>query len=142
MRNKTNVREIYEGRMKVACEDSAKISSLIRYLAITGCALVWLLLQQEGGFKGLKTNCCLKTAVFLFCMTIIIELLHLGISVTINLYYATFKLIRNVSLKGQKTRRIPTKFPKRFLCVQWILWYLKFITLFVGYILICYSIFN
>ena len=143
--NIERIREAYEGRMNVACEDSAKISALIRYFAISGFALVWLLLEPKNGLMALKMDKILQTAVFLLCVTIIFELLHLGASVTVNLYYATHKLKCKVSYVQEpnvkKSQMIPTKFPKGWLCFQWGLWYLKVLTLVTGYILICIRIF-
>lgn len=139
-----SIREIYKGRMTVAREDSAKLSILARYLALAGCGIIWLLLTPHKSLTDLPRDTTLWYSSLLFVLTIILEILHLGISVSVNLYYAKFRLFKYPSYIPKSDRstrnRIPTTFPKFALIFQWVLWYIKFLTLLMGYVLILFKL--
>lgn len=138
------IRQAHFEKMTIAQEDSVKVSALIRSVVFAGFALIWIIIQ------GKTSSLCdiilypqLKWAAILLSFSIILEFLHLMISVSVSLIYATIKLTKAPSYSSKKTiyNMLPTFTPHYSLYIQWGCWYIKSLAVIIAYVLISLYLF-
>lgn len=138
------IRQAHFEKMTIAQEDSVKVSALIRSVVFAGFALIWIIIQ------GKTSSLCdiilypqLKWAAILLSFSIILEFLHLMISVSVSLIYATIKLTKAPSYSSKKTihNMLPTFTPHYSLYIQWGCWYTKSLAVIIAYVLISLYLF-
>lgn len=90
-----DIRNKHEERMARAVEFSGKISSFTRYLAITGLALVWMLIESKIiGLRELLLDLRVQILIISCLLVLLFELVHLLLNVVVNLIYANAKLTK------------------------------------------------
>ena len=122
-------------RMDDAAFFSDKISGYIRYLAITGLGLIWLLIEKnEYKLDTLLHNPYAQIMIISCLLTLILELVHLIMNVIVNLLYANSRLRKPLSYvaKPRKTQYVATKFPKVIVKIEWTIWFVKIICLIIA----------
>lgn len=139
------IRQAHEEKISIACEDSAKVSALIRNVVFAGFALIWIILQGKSKtLPDILLYPKLKYAAILLSFSIILEFMHLVISVSVSLIFATIRLTKAPSYCKKKTMHNmrPTYTPHCSLYIQWGCWYAKSIAVIIAYILILLYLLN
>lgn len=139
------IRKAHEEKISIACEDSTKVSALIRSVVFAGFALIWIILQGKSKtLPDILLYPKLKYAAILLSFSIILEFIHLVISVSISLVYAIIILTKAPSYCKKKTMHnmLPTSTPHCSLYIQWGCWYAKSIAVIIAYILILLYLLN
>lgn len=122
-------------RMNDAIFFSNRISGYIRYLAITGLGLIWLLVERnEYKLDELLHNHYAQIIIISCLLTLFLELVHLIMNVIVNLLYANSRLRKPLSYvaRPRKTQYVATKFPKVIVKIEWTIWFVKIICLMVA----------
>ena len=130
-----DIKNKHNERMDDAVSFSNKISGYIRYLAITGLGLIWLLVEKnEYKLDTLLHNTYAQTMIIAYLLTLILELVHLIMNVIVNLLYANSRLRKPLSYvaKPRKTQYVATKFPKIIVKIEWTIWFVKIICLMIA----------
>lgn len=130
-----DIKDVRKKRMGDAVRYSDKISLYIRYLAITGLGLIWLLVEKnEYKLDALLHNLYAQIMIILCLLTLILELVHLIMNVIVNLLYANSRLRKPLSYvaKPRKTQYVATKFPKIIVKIEWTIWFVKIICLMIA----------
>ena len=84
--------------MKNAVLFSDRISTYIRYLAITGLGLIWLLVEKgEYKLDELLHNYYAQVIIISCLLVLLLELTHLILNVIVNLLYASCRLKKPLS---------------------------------------------
>lgn len=133
--NIQDIKNKHKERMKNAVLFSDRISTYIRYLAITGLGLIWLLVEKnEYKLDALLHNPYAQIMIFLCLLTLILELVHLIMNVIVNLLYASSRLRKPLPYvaKPRKTQYVATKFPKIIVKIEWTIWFVKIICLMIA----------
>ena len=132
--NIQDIRKKYNERMKNAVLFSDRISTYIRYLAITGLGLIWLLVEKgEYKLDELLHNHYAQVIIISCLLVILLELTHLILNVIVNLLYASYRLKKPLSYVAspKRTEYVATDFPKAIIKVEWGLWFAKILCLIV-----------
>lgn len=130
-----DIKDIHNKRMDTAIEYSDKISLYIRYLAITGLGLIWLLVEKnQYKMDTLLHNHYAQIMLISCLLTLILELVHLIMNVVVNLLYANSRLRKPLSYvaRPRKTQHVATKYPRIIVKIQWAIWFVKIICLMVA----------
>lgn len=127
-----DIRNRHNERMERAVKFSEKLSVYIRYLAVTGLGIIWLLVQSgEHSLNDLLHNHWIQAMIVLCLLVLLLGLCHLTMNVIVNLLYANCKLKKplSYSMSPRKTEYVATKFPKWVIKTEWIIWFGKIICL-------------
>lgn len=130
-----DIKNKHKVRIDNAVMFSDKISLYIRYLAITGLGLIWLLVEgKEYELDALLHNPYAQIIIISCLLTLILELVHLIMNVIVNLLYANSRLRKPLSYvaKPRKTQYVATKFPRSIVKIEWTIWFVKIICLMVA----------
>lgn len=130
-----DIKDVRKKRMGDAVRYSDKISLYIRYLAITGLGLIWLLIERnEYKLDELLHNLYAQLIIIPCLLTLFFELVHLVMNVVVNLLYANSRLRKPLSyvVKPRKTQYVATKFPKIIVKIEWTIWFVKIICLMIA----------
>lgn len=112
-----------------ASKKSAKASDLTRSLVFAGFGLIWVILQADKlNIKNLKIGTDLGYATTMLCIAVIFEFIYLMFNVSINLY------------QGWTNKFFSEPTMKKFIGVQWFLWFAKALAVIVGYVFILLSL--
>ena len=135
--NIQDIKNKHKERMKNAVLFSDRISTYIRYLAITGLGLMWLLVEKgEYKLDELLHNHYAQVIIISCLLVILLELTHLILNVIVNLLYASYRLKKPLSyvVSPKRTEYVATDFPKAIIKVEWGLWFAKILCLIVALI--------
>lgn len=108
-------------------ETSGTFSNSVRNLSISGIAIAWLFMSKESTNECVT---CLLIALVFFVLTLFIDLIqNFSLSVIWYLFY------KNRRMEGKKEEDEVDE-PESKNTLAWILYGVKIITLFTGYVLI------